>query len=79
MPVPTRQPISKFEKLLAGLNALVLLQPAAKIDFAGQGYLLIGNTDDPYISQGMKDHLRKLGFSEDKETQMFSFMLKDEE
>ena len=73
-----RQPTSKFEKLLTGLNVIVKSQPGAKMNCTHDGHFLVGNTTDPFISKGMRDYLFGLGFSEDSGKEMFSFRVKNE-
>jgi hypothetical protein len=57
----TRQPQSKFEKFFAGLEKLLVLQPAATMTIRGTKFC-IGDAEDPFISQGAKDFLKGLGF-----------------
>ena len=67
-----REPTSKFEKLLAGLQALEWMQPAAKLD-AAEGKIWFANTEDEHISEAMVTYLKGLGFAVDSTRKMFVF------
>ena len=73
-----KQPTSKFEKFLMGLKVIVQAQPGAQMDFGSGNHFLVGNTEDPFISKGMRDYLLGLGFTVDSDKEMFSFRIKDE-
>jgi hypothetical protein len=62
-----KQPQSKFEKLFAGLKVIIQHQPAAEI----KGTVALGNPNDKFITEGMKQHLRGLGFDTDGEHFIF--------
>ena len=73
-----RQPTSRFEKFLTGLKVIVQAQPGAKMDLGRGGTFLVGNTEDPFVTKGMRDYLSGLGFSVDSDKEMFSFQVKNE-
>jgi hypothetical protein len=73
-----KTPQSQFEKLLAGLTAMKPVQPAAKLRIEGNK-LLVGSTDDPFVTEGMKIHLVGLGFEVDENTKQFAFRIKSNE
>jgi hypothetical protein len=62
-----KTPQSKFEKLFAGLKILIQFQPAADI----KNSVVLGNPNDPHLSEAMKQHLRNLGFKTDGEHFVF--------
>ena len=62
-----KQPQSKFEKLVAGLMIIIQHQPAAKI----KGSVTLGDPNSSFITEGMKSHLRGLGFETDGEYFVF--------
>ena len=70
-----KSPISKFEKLLAGMHALEWLQPAAQMEAEGSR-IYFGDTEDPHISPAMVEYLISLGFEVDKQRKMFAFLVK---
>ena len=74
--VSTRQPQSKFEKFVEGVNMLVKHQPAAEVDVV-TGHILIGSTEDQHISQGARKYLAGLGFFEDGTNKMFAFSVNE--
>ena len=65
-----RQPVSKFEKLVEGLTKLLVAQPAARVSVE-EGKLFVGDTTDPFISRGLKDYMKNMGFEVEKECFMF--------
>ena len=62
-----KQPQSKFEKLFAGLKIIIQHQPAAEI----KGAVILGDTNDRFLTEGMKRHLEGLGFKTDGDNFVF--------
>lgn len=69
-----KTPQSQFERLLAGLTAIKPVQPAAKLGIEG-GRLLVGNTDDPFVTEGMRNYLAGFGFVVDAKAKQFAFRI----
>jgi hypothetical protein len=72
MPKPARAPMSKLEKLNEGLTLLRKYQPAAQMYRVGS-HLLVGDTTDPHLPEGMKVRMREFGFQLEENRGMFAY------
>lgn len=72
-----KTPTSKLEKFVAGLVILRDHQASAHMK-SETGRFLVGNASDPFLSKGMIEHLKGLGFVVDEKASQFVFTLKEE-
>lgn len=68
---------SQLEKFVDGLTILRDHQASAHM-VSQSGRFLVGDASDPYLSKGMKEHLKGLGFVVDEKSSQFVFTLKEE-
>ncbi|MCG8430760.1 MAG: hypothetical protein MJA29_06290 [Candidatus Omnitrophica bacterium] len=69
-----KTPTSKIEKLIAGLTAIQQHQAAATLTLEGDS-LYVGDTEDPYLTEGMKTYVRGFGFTMDRKSKRFRFVI----
>ena len=72
-----RTPTSKLEKFLGGLKVIHMHQASAHMK-AENGRFLVGDASDLFLSKGMIEHLKGLGFIVDEKSSQFVFDLKEE-
>jgi len=64
------KPVSSVERLAAGLNKIILVQPAAPVD-CFEGVLYVGDVTDRFFPAELVDYLRDLGFEVYKDRMTF--------
>jgi len=71
-----RQPTSRLEKLIVGLSTLAQFQPAAHMEIEGDCFF-VGDTTDPFVTEGMNTYLSGLGFETNENKKMYSFRIQN--
>lgn len=73
-----KEPTSRMEKFVAGLQIIINHQPGAKMLLAKDRFL-VGHTRDDFLPVSMINHLKGIGWEVDSARNMFAFLIVGDE
>ena len=69
-----KEPTSRMEKFVAGLQAIINHQPGAQMLLAKDRFL-VGDTNDDFLPPPMINYLKGIGWELDTTRNMFAFQI----